>query len=174
MAEKPLSSGRKWFLRWFLLGFEVCIEKCFRNFEIVVGNAVSEISRFARCYVSCKHVTFCLLSSVQVCLSQSFPNYQLHSCTLQRALIKGSLLLPKLMNFRKIRSCLEPAHLTVSCPGVPFTILPKLSTRLLYFTESPHWGKLCNLFPLCSHDIWPLMTAHGHIKDVININTVRH
>ena len=24
----------------------VCIEKCFRNFEIVVGSAVSEISRF--------------------------------------------------------------------------------------------------------------------------------
>ena len=24
----------------------VCIEKCFRNFEIVVGSAVSEISRY--------------------------------------------------------------------------------------------------------------------------------
>ena len=29
----------------------VCIEKCFRNFEIVVGSTVSEISRFARFYV---------------------------------------------------------------------------------------------------------------------------
>ena len=29
----------------------VCIEKCFRNFEIVIGSAVSEISRFARFYV---------------------------------------------------------------------------------------------------------------------------
>ena len=26
----------------------VCIEKCFRNFEIVIGSAVSEVSRFAR------------------------------------------------------------------------------------------------------------------------------
>ena len=24
----------------------VCIEKCFRNFEIVIGSAVSEVSRF--------------------------------------------------------------------------------------------------------------------------------
>ena len=30
----------------------VCIEKCFRNFEIVIGSAVSEISRFARFYVN--------------------------------------------------------------------------------------------------------------------------
>ena len=26
----------------------VCIEKCFWNFEIVIGSAVSEMSRFAR------------------------------------------------------------------------------------------------------------------------------
>ena len=30
----------------------VCIEKCFRNFEIVIGSAVSEISRLARFYVN--------------------------------------------------------------------------------------------------------------------------
>ena len=30
----------------------VCIEKCFRNFEIVIGSAVSEISRFAQFYVN--------------------------------------------------------------------------------------------------------------------------
>ena len=29
----------------------VCVEKCFRNFEIVIGSAVSEVSRFARFYV---------------------------------------------------------------------------------------------------------------------------
>ena len=29
----------------------VCIEKCFRNFEIVVGSAVSEMSRFSHFYV---------------------------------------------------------------------------------------------------------------------------
>ena len=29
----------------------VCIEKCFRNFEILIGSAVSEISRFAGFYV---------------------------------------------------------------------------------------------------------------------------
>ena len=28
----------------------VCIKKCFRNFEIVIGSAVSEISRLARFY----------------------------------------------------------------------------------------------------------------------------
>ena len=32
---------------WGVVG----IEKCFRNFEIVTGSAVSEISRFARFYV---------------------------------------------------------------------------------------------------------------------------
>ena len=29
----------------------VCVEMCFQNFEIVIGSAVSEISRFTRFYV---------------------------------------------------------------------------------------------------------------------------
>ena len=43
----------------------VCIEKCFRNFEIVIGSAVLEISRFARFYVN-----------VSICPSQL--NYDLN------------------------------------------------------------------------------------------------
>ena len=34
----------------------VCIEKCFRNFEIVIGSAVSEISQFARFYVRTRNL----------------------------------------------------------------------------------------------------------------------
>ena len=34
-----------------IFGRVVCIEKCFRNFEIVVGSAVSEMSRFSHFYV---------------------------------------------------------------------------------------------------------------------------
>ena len=34
----------------------VCIEKCFRNFEIVIGSAVSEMSPFARFYVGTKTI----------------------------------------------------------------------------------------------------------------------
>ena len=34
----------------------VCIEKCFRNFEIVIGSAVSEISQLARFYVILKNI----------------------------------------------------------------------------------------------------------------------
>ena len=33
----------------------VCVEKCFRNFEIVIGSAVSEMLRFARFYVKCAY-----------------------------------------------------------------------------------------------------------------------
>ena len=46
MAEKLLSSGKF----SYVLGV-VCIEKCFRNFEIVVGSAFCEMSRFSRFYV---------------------------------------------------------------------------------------------------------------------------
>ena len=42
----------------------VCIEKCFRNFEIVIGSAVSEISRFARFYV--KLSQFALLADTSI------------------------------------------------------------------------------------------------------------
>ena len=33
----------------------VCYEKCFRNFEIVIGSAVSEMPRFVRFYVVFTH-----------------------------------------------------------------------------------------------------------------------
>ena len=62
-ARFILSNGRKTTFEWPKVVSEVifprfwgvvCIEKCFRNFEIVVGSAVSEISRFGPFYVKQK------------------------------------------------------------------------------------------------------------------------
>ena len=58
------SNGRKTTFEWPTVVSEVifprfwgvvCIEKCFRNFEILIRSAVSEMSRFARfCAKTCK------------------------------------------------------------------------------------------------------------------------